>query len=130
MIIRSKHGKNRPKIKYAKSGLWTSYRFLLRKDKVGFTLTETVIRKGALIFIQYQNHLEACYCIKGRGRVSKVLKNNTQGKKHILKPGTMYCLDKHDRHVLEAKTQLHLICVFNPALKGDEDHDVIGNYDL
>jgi len=39
-------------------------------------------------------------------------------------------LDKNDKHILRAtKGDLHLICVFNPPLSGDETHNEEGGYD-
>lgn len=43
-------------------------------------------------------------------------------------PGTLYALDKHDNHYLRAKTDLVLVCTFNPALVGNEVHDKDGVY--
>ena len=45
-----------------------------------------------------------------------------------IKPGTLYALDKHARHILRAKTPLKLICVFRPPLTGLEVHDEDGSY--
>ena len=40
----------------------------------------------------------------------------------------MYALDQHDRHTLRVRTDLHLVCVFNPALTGGETHDADGSF--
>jgi L-ectoine synthase len=39
-------------------------------------------------------------------------------------PGTLYALDQHDAHFLVASPHedLRLVCVFSPALNGDEVH--------
>jgi L-ectoine synthase len=44
--------------------------------------------------------------------------------KERLTPGTLYALDKHDRHLLIADedSDLELISVFNPPLTGQEAH--------
>mgnify|MGYP001947326148 FL=1 len=42
----------------------------------------------------------------------------------------MYALNEHDEHYLRAKTDLRLICVFNPPLTGQEVHDEDGVYPL
>ncbi|UEC42518.1 MAG: L-ectoine synthase [Methanothrix sp.] len=52
------------------------------------------------------------------------------GKIYKISPGTLYILDRHDRHLLRAKTALKLACVFNPPLVGDEVHDEDGVYPL
>ncbi len=47
---------------------------------------------------------------------------------HLLRPGVMYALDKHDHHRVRALTDVKLVCVFWPALTGDEKHDPEGGY--
>ncbi len=46
-----------------------SRRFLVEKDKMGFTLTDTLIDAGSATELKYDHHLEACYCISGTGEV-------------------------------------------------------------
>ncbi|AFY38377.1 ectoine synthase [[Leptolyngbya] sp. PCC 7376] len=96
-----------------------SRRFLLGNDGMGYSLTDTVIDAGSESLLQYNNHLETCYCIEGEGEVESM-----DGTIYPIKPGTMYALDKHDQHYLRAKTTMRLVCVFAPALKGDEAHDL------
>ena len=69
--------------------------------------------------LEYENHLEACYCIEGKGSVIEM-----DGTEHEIVPGTIYALDKHDSHYLCASKDedLRLVCMFTPALTGDEAH--------
>ena len=86
---------------------------------LGFSsLTETKI--------WYQNHLESVYCIEGEGSVELI----DSGEVYEISPGTVYILDKHDNHILRAKTQLRVVCAFTPPLKGTETHDKDGVYPL
>jgi L-ectoine synthase len=94
-----------------------SRRFLLAKDGMGYSLTDTVIDAGTESLLEYKNHFEACYCIEGEGEVEDM-----EGRKFPIVPGTMYALDKHDKHFLRAKTTMRLVCVFNPPLSGSESH--------
>jgi L-ectoine synthase len=103
---------------------WTSRRLLLRDDRMGFSLHDTVIHAGTTTEIHYQNHLEAVYCIEGKGSVH-VLESN---RSYDIEAGDMYALDKNDRHLLIAETQMRMICVFNPPLVGQETHDEYGVY--
>ncbi|HET7628536.1 MAG TPA: ectoine synthase [Bacillales bacterium] len=103
---------------------WNSRRFLLKDDNVGFTLTETILYAGTETYIWYKNHIEAVYCIEGEAEIETV----DDGKKYTIKPGTMYCLDGHEKHYLRAKTDFRVVCVFNPPLTGKEVHDEEGVY--
>lgn len=99
-------------------GNGSSRRFLIERDKMNFSLTDTVCKAGSISLLEYKNHLEACYCIAGEGEI----RNPETGEVHSIKPGSMYALDKHDKHYLIARDELRLICVFQPALRGDESH--------
>ena len=96
-----------------------SRRFLLERDGMGYSLTDTVINAGSESLLEYKNHMEACYCIEGEGEVEDM-----QGNVHPIKVGTMYALDKNDKHYLRAKTTMRLVCVFTPPLSGKESHSL------
>lgn len=101
-------------------------RYLLRDDGVGITISDITVRPGGNKILHYKNHMEANLVIEGEGTVEDM----ATGEVHPLKPGTLYVLDKHDRHRLNATTQMRLICVFTPALVGGEVHDEDGSYPL
>jgi L-ectoine synthase len=103
---------------------WTSRRLLLAADGMGFSLHDTVIHAGTETRMCYLNHLEAVYCVAGRGSIQVL----ATGETHPISDGTMYALNEHDEHVLRAETELRLICVFNPPLIGGEVHDERGAY--
>jgi L-ectoine synthase len=42
----------------------------------------------------------------------------------------LYVLNDADKHKVRAKTQLRMVCVFNPPLTGRETHDKDGIYPL
>lgn len=108
------------------SDTWESTRLLLKSDNMGFSFHITTIYAGSETHIWYQNHLEAVYCIAGEGQIETC----EDGKIYPVSAGTIYILDKHDRHILRAGTEMQLACVFNPALKGNEVHDENGVYPL
>lgn len=103
---------------------FTSRRFLLAKDGMGFSFHDTILYEGTETLIWYKHHLEAVYCIEGEGEL-KVLPD---GPTYTIRPGTMYALDGHEKHFLKAIKQLRMMCVFNPALTGNEVHDEEGTY--
>ena len=105
---------------------WTSMRLLVRSDGMGFSMTETRVLPGAELELHYRHHIEACYCIAGEGYVTE----HETGEEHHIVPGVLYAPDRHDRHRVENRgtAPFHLICVFSPALEGDEVHNVDGSY--
>ena len=81
---------------------WSSQRFCLAADGLGFTMTETTVDAGVDHVLWYKHHLEACYCTAGEGEV-EVLES---GETFAIGPGTFYALDQHDRHAFRAFTQM------------------------
>ena len=108
------------------TGTWKSRRLLLKKDGMGFSLHDTIIHPGTETHLWYKHHLEAVYCIHGKGEIELV----PSGELIPIRPGTMYALDKHDEHLLRASEELRLVCVFNPPLTGREDHGPDGAYPI
>lgn len=105
---------------------WESTRLLLKEDQMGFSFHITTIYKGADFQMHYQNHLESVYCVSGRGEVETLADN----KVYPIEPGTIYILDKHDKHILRAFEEMVMACVFNPPLNGKEVHNAQGSYEL
>ena len=103
-----------------------SRRFVLADEGVGFSFHDTVLFAGTETRMWYKNHIEAVYCVEGTGTLDDL----ESGKRYDIAPGTMYLLDKHDRHILRATTDLRMICVFTPPLTGGEVHDEDGAYPL
>lgn len=108
------------------TGNWESTRLLLNNDQMGFSFHITTIYSGTETPMWYRNHLESVYCIAGHGQVESL----EDGQVHPIAPGTIYILDKHDRHVLRASSEMTMACVFNPPLSGREVHDETGAYPL
>lgn len=104
---------------------WSSLRLLVRDDGMGFTITDTHIEAGMDQVIEYKHHLEACYCLEGELTVEDL----ATGEIHEIGPGSLYALDRHDRHRVRARTRVRLICVFRPPLAGTEVHTADGSYE-
>ena len=72
-----------------KPGVWTSTRYLLKDDGVGFTLTQTTCKAGQVIEMQYKYHIEANLVVEGVADVTDMATGNV----HRLSAGMMYtCL--------------------------------------
>lgn len=105
---------------------WSSRRFLLADDGLGYSLNDTVLHAGTTTSMWYRNHQESVYCVGGTGTLTDL----ASGTVHPISPGTLYVLDGHERHELYAETDLRMVCVFTPALTGREVHDADGAYPL
>ena len=105
-------------------GNGTSHRLLTSADGMGFTVCHTVVTKGSESLLEYKNHLEACYCIAGRGEVEDM-----NGERYRIVPGVIYVLDQHDKHYLraDADVDMILVSIFNPPLRGNERHRLDGD---
>lgn len=103
---------------------WRSQRLLLSADGMGFSLHETTMAAGTATRMHYKHHVEAVYCIAGRGEIEDL----ETGDVHAIVPGVVYALDAHERHELRVEEEMRLVCVFNPPIRGDETHGPDGAY--
>jgi mannose-6-phosphate isomerase-like protein (cupin superfamily) len=113
-----------PKERIVEYSSGVSNRILLKEDNCGFTLTKTVVAPGTRHFQHYKNHIESCYCVSGKGILTKA----DTGEEFEIEQDTTYILDSYDPHYFEAVEETVLICVFNPPLTGREVHDEEGSY--
>lgn len=109
---------------HVKGEAFESRRILLAADGLGYSLHDTICKAGTEQRLEYRNHVETNYVIEGRGAVT----NLVTGENWPLGPGTVYVLDRHEAHLLRAESDLRIICVFTPALTGQERHDASGSY--
>jgi L-ectoine synthase len=107
-------------------GGFISYRALIAEDGMGFSLHATVIQPGDVQRWHYANHLEACYCLSGEGKLT----SESSGESWVIGPNTLYVLDDHDPHTFEAFSTVVLVSVFNPPVTGQEVHDESGSYPI
>ena len=105
---------------------WSSVRMLLAGDAMGFSFHITFLEAGSEHEFEYKNHFESVYCMQGTGSITDL----ATGETHEIRPGVMYALDKHDRHILRAREELVMACVFNPPVTGTEVHREDGSYAL
>lgn len=99
------------------SDTWTSKRSILADDDVGFSYHETTVAAGTETPLHYPDYVEAVWLIDGRGK----LLDRQNDRTYPLAPGTMYLLDKHERHTIIAETPLRMYCVFSPAVPPGSD---------
>ena len=110
---------------HVKGDSFESRRILLAVDGLGYSLHDTICKEGTEQRLHYKNHVETNYVIEGMGEVQNV----ATGEVFPLTPGTVYVLDGHEEHILRAQRgDMRIICVFTPALTGQEKHDADGSY--
>ena len=107
------------------NGGFMSYRYAVESDGMGFSLHKTMIPRGEEQHWHYKNHLEACFCVSGKG----ILTNLSENVVYYINPDTCYLLDRHDDHLFQAITDTVLISVLNPPVKGREVHREDGSYE-
>lgn len=124
MIVRDYESAARSDRRVVSEG-WESVRLLLKGDAMGFSFHITTIYAGAELLMHYKHHLESVYCISGEGSIEDC----ATGAVHQIRPGVVYALDQHDKHVLRATSELKLACCFNPPVTGQEVHGPDGAYE-
>ena len=125
MIVRDYHEAKNTDRKVETAG-WDSVRLALKDDNMGFSFHITTIYAGTEHTFHYKNHLEAVYCISGEGSIEDL----ATGEVHQIRPGVIYLLDQHDKHILKGRTEMVLACAFNPPVTGREVHREDGSYAL
>lgn len=107
-----------------KSNGWESARMLLADEGMGFSFHITTLYAGSELKMHYQNHLESVMVLEGTGTIEDL----GTGETHELKPGVLYALNNHDKHIVRPETDIVCACVFNPPVTGREVHDETGAY--
>jgi len=105
------------------NGKARSIRMLTQSDAVGFSLSDVHLDAGAEAVLWYKHHWEANHILAGTCEVTDLATSRV----HRLTSGTAYCVGPKDRHKLRAVTDVHLLSIFSPPLKGDEQHDADGS---
>ncbi len=103
---------------------YTSMRFLLKEDNMGFTVTEAFGEAGFSEEVEYVDNLEAVYVIEGTGTIELL----DTGEIFKIAPGVFYAFDKHERHRYHLETEVRAIAIMNPPLVGGEILDETGKY--
>ena len=104
-------------------GAARTIRMLTQSDQVGFGLSDVHFDAGAEAVLWYKHHWEANHILAGTAEVTDL----TTRESWRLGPSMGYYVGPKDRHKLRAITDVHLLSIFSPALKGDEQHDADGS---
>ena len=98
---------------------WQSRRMVLAEDGLPFSVHETVVAAGTELTLCYRNHSETVYCIEGRASVELIGADRSID----IKPGTLYSVGRGEAHVLRLLEDTRFLCIFEPALEGQEEAD-------
>ena len=106
-------------------GKMDTVRLLLAQDGAGFSISDVCVTEDMDEVLQYRNHIEANIFLAGGGTVE----NLSSGEIHEVHAGVTYVVYPEDRHRVRLSAGTRLICVFNPPLQGNENHNAQGGYD-
>ncbi|WP_162901399.1 ectoine synthase [Breoghania sp. L-A4] len=93
---------------------WDSVRMALAEDRLGYSLHVTRLHAGDIGAAQYPEHVEAAYCMDGRGTITYGADDEHS---RPIEPGVMFVLDQHDRYRMHVSEPMTLLCVFTPAFE-------------
>ena len=101
-----------------------SRRLVTKADACGFSMSDVRLSEGWSIDLWYKNHVEGNLVVSGDLKVEDL--NN--GNSWDVGGGGLYVVGPKDRHRITAKSDVHIVSVFNPATLGTERHDADGAY--
>ena len=104
------------------NGQARTIRMLGATDGLGFSFSDVHFDAGAVAELWYKHHWESNHILSGTGQVEDL----STGESWELAPGMLYNVGPKDRHRVTAETDIHLLSVFSPPLRGDEQHDAEG----
>lgn len=107
-----------------RAATWLSRRLVLSRDKTGFSFHDTIVKGGSSTKQWHSEHDESVYCVEGSGKL------RVNGKEWKIEPGTIYIPDQREAHILQADTDMRLMCVMSPPLAGSEVQDETGSFPL
>jgi L-ectoine synthase len=98
---------------------WKSRRMVVASDGLPYSVHETTVEAGAYLRFTYRHHTETVYCITGQGMVEDAASR----VQYAIEPGSLYSVGIGDEHIVTARTELKLLCIFTPPLVGTETAD-------
>lgn len=98
---------------------WMSRRLVLAGDGLRYSVHETIIEAGTTLRFTYRSHRETVYCVAGDGSVRSVATDEAWP----IRPGSLYSVGVGDDHIVTARSELKLLCIFDPPLEGREEAD-------
>ena len=105
-------------------GLLKTVRMLKAEDDLGFSLSDVRVEAGMDVELWYKHHWEANLVLSGHLDVT----DHATGEVHAIRAGDVYCVGPRDQHHVVSREDTHLLCIFNPPLRGHEAHDDAGSY--
>ncbi|KUF86159.1 L-ectoine synthase [Phytophthora nicotianae] len=102
-------------------GALETRRYLVRNDECGFSVQQEVLKKGAPVRLEFQNHVYALLVTRGNGRVRLLDVGEGPGQFQDVAEGSLVALNAAEAIEIEAKSdELHAVSVMNPPVFGVE----------
>lgn len=102
-------------------GALETRRYLVRNDECGFSIQQEILKKGAPVRLEFQNHVYALLVTRGNGRVRLLDVGEGPGQVQDVAEGSLVALNAAEAIEIEAQSdELHAVSVMNPPLFGVE----------
>jgi L-ectoine synthase len=98
---------------------WKSRRLILARDGLKYSVHETILEPNITLSFTYKAHRETVYCVSGEGSIE----NLSTGEISVLRPGIIYSVGIGDPHTVTTRSEMKLMCIFDPPLEGREEAD-------
>ncbi|KAL3660438.1 hypothetical protein V7S43_014591 [Phytophthora oleae] len=121
-IIRSLDDvRQRHRVITSDDGALETRRYLVRNDECGFSVQQEVLKKGASVRLEFQNHVYALLVTHGNGRVRLLDVGEGPGQFQKVAEGSLVALNAAEAIEIEAESdELHAVSVMNPPVFGVE----------
>ena len=102
----------------------TVQHYVTQADGVGFSVHSVLLAAGSDLDLWYKHHWEANVVLKGSCDVT----DRASGEVHSLGADDFYLVGPKDRHRFQARTDVHILSIFDPPITGTEVHDEEGTF--
>ncbi|OWZ05380.1 hypothetical protein PHMEG_00022539 [Phytophthora megakarya] len=111
----------------SEDGALETRRYLVRNDECGFSVQQEILKKGAPVRLEFQNHVYALLVTRGNGHVRLLDVGEGPGQFQDVKEGSLVALNATEAVEIEAKSdELHAVSVMNPPIFGVETRSASG----
>jgi len=124
MFVRTAEDVRAAGMEAAVGDMETSLSYLTPADGLGFSLHVSQLNSGIESNVWFKYHWKANLILEGECEVTDLASNTV----YRLGADDLYLVGPEDRHQIRARTDVHILSVFDPPLAGDEPRDADGSF--